>query len=500
MDFTQPVTLASALLPIVPEIGLTLLAIIILAIDMLTPEERRANIGIVATVGVVVILLVNLLLSQLVPPAGDLEGQLALGGMLRHDGLALIFRTMVLLAAALTCLMSVDLEKIGRQGEYYAIVVVAALGMSLMSAAADLIMVFLGLETTSISLYILAGFMRDDDKSSESGLKYFLFGAFTSVIMLYGLSLLYGFTGETNIYALAGPLSERMAGGEEGVFALILALVLVIVGFGFKVAAVPFHFWTPDVYQGAPTPVTAFISTASKAASFALLLRVFLAVFPSMQDQWTALVAAIAAATMTLGNVLALPQRNIKRLLAYSSIAQAGYALVGVVAISDLGAASVAFYMFMYVLTNIGAFTVVVLFSRATGSDDIADYAGLSRRSPSLALAMVVSLLSLGGIPPLAGFFGKFFLFSAAIQADMVWLAVVGVLNAIVALYYYLTVIKIMYVDKPADETAIAVPRPHAVTLVVTSLGVILMGTLSTPWFNWAVTAASGLGLPGVLN
>jgi NADH-quinone oxidoreductase subunit N len=204
---------------------------------------------------------------------------------------------------------------------------------------------------------------------------------------------------------------------------------------------------------------------------------------------------------MTLGNVLALPQRNIKRLLAYSSIAQAGYALIGVVAISDLGAAAVTFYMFMYVLTNIGAFTVIVLFSRATGSEDIADYAGLSRRSPYLALALVVALLSLAGIPPLAGFMGKFYLFSAAVQADMVWLAIVGVLNAIVALYYYLTVIKIMYVDSSDDDSPIQVPHAHAFTLVVTSVGVLLMGTIpSVPWFEWAVTAASGLGLPGVMN
>jgi NADH-quinone oxidoreductase subunit N len=291
-----------------------------------------------------------------------------------------------------------------------------------------------------------------------------------------------------------------LADGAEGTFSLILALVLVVVGFGFKVAAVPFHFWTPDVYQGAPTPITAFISTASKAASFALLLRVFLAVFPPMEAQWTALVAAMAAATMTLGNVLALPQRNIKRLLAYSSIAQAGYVLVGVVAISDLGAAAVAFYLFMYVFTNIGAFTVVVLFSRATGSEDIADYAGLSRRAPNLALAMVVALLSLGGIPPLAGFFGKFYLFTAAVQADMVWLAVVGVLNAILALYYYLSLIKVMYVDRSEDQTQILVPRTHGVTLVVTSLAVIIMGTISTPFFQWAVTAADGLNLPGVMN
>jgi NADH-quinone oxidoreductase subunit N len=357
-------------------------------------------------------------------------------------------------------------------------------------------MVFLALETSSICLYILAGFLRDVPRSTEAGLKYYLFGSFMAGLFLYGLSLLFGYTGTTNIYALAEPLGALVSSGETGIFALILALLLMLAGFGFKVAAVPFHFWTPDVYEGAPTPVTAFVSTASKAASFALLVRVFSVVWPDGSAiYWTGLLAAMSVVTMTLGNLLALVQRNIKRLLAYSSIAQAGYTLIGVVALnnSELGAASVAFYMLMYVLTNIAAFTVIIAVSNTVGSDEIRDFAGLGRRAPYLALAMVLALLSLSGVPPLAGFFGKFFLFAAAVDAGYVWLAVIGVLNAIVALYYYLTVIKLMYVDEAPDVRPIGVSTAYRTVLFITGIGILLMGTLAGPFWAWAINAASSL-------
>jgi NADH-quinone oxidoreductase subunit N len=273
-----------------------------------------------------------------------------------------------------------------------------------------------------------------------------------------------------------------------------VALLLLLAGFGFKIAAVPFHFWTPDVYEGAPTPVTAFVSTASKAASFALLVRVFSVIWPAEAVVfWAGLLAAMSAITMTLGNLLALVQTNIKRMLAYSSIAQAGYTLMGVIALSELGTASVVFYMFMYILTNITAFTVIIIVSNTVEGDAIKDFAGLSRRSPYLAIAMVLALLSLSGVPPLAGFFGKIFLFAAAIQAGYVWLAVIGVLNVIVALYYYLSVIKVMYVDESEDTRPIRFAPSYTVVLFVTGLGILLMGTVPGPWFNWALDAANGL-------
>jgi NADH-quinone oxidoreductase subunit N len=378
---------------------------------------------------------------------------------------------------------------LGKEGEYFLVLIAAVLGMNLMASAADLIMLYLALEMTSIGLYALAGFLRENDKSAESGLKYFLFGAFTSSVMLYGFSLLYGFTGQTNLYALSAALSGLPPEAS------LLALLLVLVGFGFKVSAVPFHFWAPDVYEGAPTPVTAFLSVASKAAGFAVLIRVLLAVFPGVEGTWTTLIAVISALTMTLGNVIALTQRNIKRLLAYSSIGQAGYMLMGLAALSTNGLAAILYYLGMYTLTNLAAFGVIVLVSRVTGSDEIADYSGLSRRSPGLALALLVAFLSLGGIPPLAGFFGKFYLFTAVMQTgSLVWLVVVAVLNAFIGLYYYLVVLKVVYLGTPKDETAMyPVPRPYTLALWLCALGVIFVGAIIGPWVSIATAAASGL-------
>ena len=493
--FTESVPALQIIIPILPEIGLLVLLLLVLAWDLFTRPARRRTVGILAGVGMLAILAANLVVGLYAVSDSRYAGP-ALGGMIHYDMLALIFRTMVLLSGALTTIISVDTPVVGRQGEYYAILIVAVMGMTLMSAASDLIIVFLALETASVSLYLLAGFLRESPRSTEAGLKYYLFGAATAGLLLYGLSLLFGFAGTTDIYEMAGPLGGLLTEGPQGAFGLVVALLLVLVGFGFKIAAVPFHFWTPDVYQGAPTPITAFISTASKAASFALLMRVFSAVWPvEAAPYWTGLLAAIAVITVTLGNLLALVQRNIKRLLAYSSIAQAGYTLFGVVALTetDLGAAAVAFYMFMYVLTNILAFTVIVVVSNASGSDEIADFAGLHRRAPYLALAMVLALLSLGGVPPLAGFFGKFFLFAAAVEAGYIWLAVIGVLNVILALYYYLTVIKVMYVDPVVDDHPIAVTPALSSVMWVAGVGVIVMGTVAAPWWNWALHAAQSL-------
>lgn len=490
--FTETVPFDQVIIPILPEVGLALLLLLVLALDLFFRPMHRRSVGVVAGVGMLVILVANVVVGLMTVGNPTYAGPM-LGGMIQYDMLAVIFRTMVLLAGALTCLISVDLPGVSNKGEFYAIVIVATLGLSLMTAASDLIMLFLALETASISLYVLAGFLRDSRISTEAGIKYFLFGSASAGVFLYGLSLLFGFTGTTSIYEMAGPLGELISGNAPATYGLIVALLFVLVGFGFKIAAVPFHFWTPDVYEGAPTSVTAFVSTASKAASFALLVRVFATVWPvEAVPYWTGLLAAIAVVTISFGNLLALVQRNIKRMLAYSSIAQAGYTLIGVVALTrtELGVAAVAFYMLMYVLTNILAFTVIIAVSNTTQSDDIADFAGLSRRKPYLALAMVLALLSLGGVPPLAGFFGKFFLFAAAVRAEYVWLAIVGVLNSIVALYYYLTVIKVMYVDETDDARPVVLRPASAVALWITGLGVLVLGTVATPWWNWALDAA----------
>lgn len=480
-DPFQPATL----LAVLPEFLLILLAALIMGLDVIWPESRRRTLGLLTAGGFGLTLAALFIFSR-----PSIEGALIFGGMLRDDGLAFIFRALFLFSGLIVSLLSLDAPGVERKGDYFAILIAAVIGMNFMAASADLLMLYLAIETTSVALYVLAGYLRDTDKSAESGVKYFLFGAFTSTVMLYGFSLLFGFTGETNIYAVA----DKLASGAAPLPAVIVSVLLVLVGFGFKVSAVPFHFWSPDVYEGAPTPITAFISVASKAAGFAVLMRVMLAAFPETQSYWVPLVAVISAFTMTVGNTIALAQKNIKRLLAYSSIAQAGYALMGLAANSQAGVAAVIFYLMMYTLTNLAAFGVIILASRVIGSDDIKDYAGLSRRAPGLSLAMMVAFLSLGGMPPLAGFFGKFFVFAAAVESNLIWLAVIGILNSIVGLYYYLTVLKVVYLYRSEKEDEkIPVPQGYAVALWVCSLGVILLGTWATPWIDWATRAAGNL-------
>lgn len=472
-------------LAILPEILLLVLGVVIILFDVLMPKERDRNLGWISAGGLTLILLLTLAVGR--PGA---EPTLMWGGMIRHDWLSFVFKLVFLFSAAITSLLVMDIENVGKRGEFYLLMLASTLGMNLMASAADLIMLYLSIETTSIPLYILAGFMTNDDKSTEAGFKYFLFGAMTSTIMLYGFSLLYGFTGTTNIYQMA----QNVQAGELSLGVLFGSVLLVLVGFGFKVSAVPFHFWAPDVYEGSPTPVAGFLSTASKAAGFAVLLRVLIAAFPAIAPYWGAIVAALATATMTLGNLLALAQKNIKRMLAYSSIAHAGYAMIGVVAISALGVTSVVFYLITYVVTNLAAFGVVAAVGRITGSDDIASYAGLSRRSPTLALAMLVSFLSLSGMPPFGGFIVKFGVFAAAIQANLVWLAVIGVLNSIVGLYYYLTVLKVVYLYRSEDEEKpLPVTRPYVLALAVLTLGIVLIGTVFAPWFSMSTTAAAAI-------
>ena len=469
----------SMLVAILPELALLLLAGIVVAVDAIWKPEQRRWLGWITAGGLMAVLVLSLLVAR----PGD-EARLLFGGMLRNDWFAFAFKLLFLFGAAVTALFAIDMKEIGHKGEFYALMLVSTLGMSLMASAADIIMLYLAIETTSIPLYIMAGFMTRDDKSTEAGFKYLLFGAATSTIMLYGFSLLYGFSGTTNLYTLA----EGFYNAGFPTLAVIGSFILVIIGFGFKISAVPLHFWAPDVYEGAPTPVTGFLSTASKAAGFAVLLRVLLTVYtPIVASEWTSVLATMAVLTMTLGNLLALAQKNIKRMLAFSSIAHAGYILIGVVALSELGVASMVFYLVAYLITNLAAFGAVVIFWQVTGSDEIAAYAGLSRRSPGLALAMMVAFLSLAGMPPLAGFVAKVFVFAAAVQADYVWLAVVGVLNSIIGLYYYLTVLKVIYLFRSDEEDKpFQVTRPNRIALTALTIGIVLVGTLFGPWFNLA--------------
>ncbi len=476
------------LLAILPELLLLVLAAALLVVEPFWKEQFRRNAGWLTAGGLLAILLVSLIFGR---PS---EPQAVFGGMLRFDWYGFFLKMLLIFSAAITSLLMMDHEKLGRRGESYLLMLASTIGMCLMVSAGDLVMLYLAIETTSIPLYVLSGFMLDDKASTEAGFKYLLYGALTSAIMLYGFSLLYGFAGTTNLYQLAGTFSA----GASNILLVLGVIFLILVGLGFKISAVPFHFWAPDVYHGAPTPVAGFLSTASKAAGFAVVLRLFAAAFPEFAPSWTTIMALLSVVSMTVGNLLALAQSNIKRMLAYSSIAHAGYALIGVVAFSPLGTLSTVFYLAAYILTNLLAFGAVMVFSRISGSDELKDYAGLSRRSPELALAMLVAFLSLAGMPPFGGFVAKVFVFAAAIQNPaLIWLAVVGILNSIVALYYYLNVLKYVYLyrmeGEGEEQHPVPLTRPYAIALAVLSAGIILIGTAFGPWYAWAAEAAQNL-------
>ncbi len=410
------------------------------------------------------------------PPVDSPIPVVAFGGMIRFDWLGFLFQMFFILAVGVTALFFMDTERLNQRAEAYLLMLAAAIGMCLMASSSDLVMLYLAIETTSIPLYILAGFLIGDERSTEAGFKYLLFGALTSAVLLYGFSLVYGFSGTTNLYDL-GKLFLHFDVLAVGVTFLILA------GLAFKVSLFPFHFWAPDTYEGAPSPVAGFLSTASKAAGFAVILRLAAAVFSSheVSVNWSLILAVLATLTMIVGNFIALAQKNVKRLLAYSSIAHAGYAMIGIVAFNQLGFASTVFYMVTYLLTNLLAFGIVSVVGRVTGSDDLTAYNGLSRRNAPLALAMLAAFLSLAGMPPFGGFVAKVFVFLAAINTGWVWLAVVGVLNSIVGLYYYLNVLKYVYLfrTEAQDEAQHPIPvsRPFMTGLVILVVGVILVGT-----------------------
>jgi NADH-quinone oxidoreductase subunit N len=362
------------------------------------------------------------------------------------------------------------------RGEYFALILFATLGMMIMAGGAELITVFLGVELMSVSLYVLAGYARTRMISNESSLKYFLLGSFASGFLLYGIALLYGSTGTTNIQAISKVLSTT---GLQSP-ALVIGMALLVVGFGFKAALAPFHMWTPDVYEGAPAPITAFMSAGPKAAAFAAFARIFYQALPTLQGDWTAVIWTMAALTMSVGNVIALVQENIKRMLAYSSIAHAGYVLVAFLAAGELGISSILYYMLAYTFMNIGAFALItVLGGKGEERVRVRDYRGLGYRHPWAAIAMSLFLFSLAGIPPTGGFMGKFYIFSAAVKEGYIGLAVIGVLNSVVSVYYYLRVTVAMYMEDPSGEGE--APKPVfspalVLAVVISAYGVLSLG------------------------
>jgi NADH-quinone oxidoreductase subunit N len=412
------------------------------------------------------------------------------GGMIRVDTAGFVFRLIFLTGAALTALFAARIKEIGSHAVFFALLVISTIGMSLMASAADLVMLYLAIEMTSLPMYILAGFAVKENSSVESGLKYLLYGAMASAVMLYGLSLLYGFTGTTQLYEIVTVLQS----GAVSLSLQLVILFLVMAGFGFKVSAVPFHFWAPDVYHGSPTPVSGYLSTASKAAGFIVLMRFLFSAFSYQQDSWGLLIAILATVSMFTGNLLALVQKNLKRLFAYSSIAHAGYILIGVAAGNALGIKASMYYLIAYLFTNLAAFGVITIVERQKGSSEIETFRGLSKSSPGLAYILLASLLSLGGIPPFGGFISKVLVFASAAEANLIWLLLVGVLNSIIALYYYLQVMRIIFEDTQ-EVMQIPVSKTWKFALGVCVIGIIILGVIYTPWLNLVTTASTNLML-----
>jgi NADH-quinone oxidoreductase subunit N len=472
---------------ILPELVLTAGALVVLIADVLLPRGSRA-------LAWVTLLVIGATFASLAPFART-HVEVA-HGLLAVDQFALFFKIVFLAAAALTVLMSIRYLEIegASPGEYYFLILCATLGMMIMAGGIDLITIFVGLETMAVSFYILAGFIKPNQRSNEAAVKYFLLGAFSLGILLYGMSLMYGLSGTTNLRTMAVAFA-----GQEGDPRLVLAVILVVAGVGFKIAAVPFHMWAPDVYEGAPTPVTAFLSVGSKAASFAMLLRIFLEGLPSMNASWRLLFEGLAIATMTVGNLAALTQTNLKRMLAYSSIAHAGYLLIGVVAGTTRGVTAMMIYLLIYSFTQIGAFIIIVIMQRQdVVGDELKDFSGLHARHPFAAFAMLVFMLSLGGIPPTAGFMGKLWLFGAAIDAGYVWLAVIAVLNSAVSLYYYIRIVVFMYVKPQGAGSEVKTTPSLGFALAVAVIATIALGVYPRLLFELAEMSARTLGVAPV--
>ncbi len=470
---------------IAPELWLVGLAVVLLLADLVVPPSRKFVVGLVGAVGLLLSIIPAVALLQAEPHA-------VLFGSYVVDGFAIFFKVIVAVATALVILASIAYfnSTIRFEGEFYALLVFTALGLVLMAASTDLILLALSIEFVSLTSYVLAGYLKANPKSNEAGIKYFLFGAAASAVMLFGFSVLYGLTGATNFYELAARLRTAPP------VALYLGVTMMLAGFGFKISMVPFHQWTPDVYEGAPTPVAAFLSVGSKAAGFAALVRILLVAIDPARVDWVLLIAILAAVSMTLGNLLALPQRNIKRMLAYSSIAHAGFILIGLAAFrGNFGAPGLLIYLFGYMFTQLGAFFVAVLIGRQLGTDEIADFAGLSRRAPVAAFLMAVFMLSLTGIPPTAVFIGKFYVLAAAIDNGLLWLAVVGIVNSVVSLYYYMAVVRTMYVVPATATTPIEEPASLQVALGIAGLGTLLIGLYPQPLIDLALSARLFFGL-----
>jgi len=460
-----------------PEICLAITAVAAIVADLLFKRKGAVTIASLAGIGIATVLTVSLL---------NKNPQTIGNGLFALDNYAIFFTLLFLGLAFMVILASTDYvsRMSDFHGEFHALILTATLGAMLTAAATDIISILLSVELTAISFYALVGFLKDG-KASESSLKYLLLGAVNSAVLLYGLAMVFGFSGSTRLAEIAQAVSNIPSQGAAGSAGLIFGLALVGAGFSFKIAAVPFHMWAPDVYEGAPTPITLYLSTASKIAGFAILLRFLLTGFiqpMALSQNWGIALAVISALTMTLGNLVAIPQTNIKRLLAYSSIAQSGYMLIALASLGMTAAASntiqssLLFYILAFALAEIAVFAVVIIVSHKINNDLIEGYAGLAKRSPLLAVTLTIGLLSLMGLPPMAGFIAKFYVFSQAARSGLGWLVIIAVINSVISAYYYLRIVKTMWMDAPAGDESISSSSAPKLALIIACIGIVILG------------------------
>ena len=468
---------AADLLLLLPEILLTVWLCVILTVDFSLrrlPQQQLAYLSIAGLLAV----LASLIWFDMEGFSGTLFGR-----MFVVDGLALFFKMFIVGATILVILVSIDYVKRFQffKGEYYFLVMMAALGMMFMASANDLLSLFITLEFSTFGFYVLVAYLREDPASNEAGLKFFILGVFAAGLLAYGISLVYGETGML-VFADIASASPN--------FGLIIGFLLIFAALGFKIGAVPFHAWIPDTYHGAPTPVTTFLSIAPKGAAFAIFIRMLFVSLATFKPAWVLLLVGASILSMTYGNIVAIAQRNIKRLLAYSGIAQIGNVLIGLAAGTKMGSDAILFYLLTYLFANLGAFAVVIAVGNAIRSDEIEDYNGLNRRSPFLAFSMLVFLLSLAGVPPLAGFIGKLYIFVAAIKEELYTLIAVGLINIVIAMYYYLVIVKKMYINEPSDPSTLSITAPIKVAVYVGLAGTLLLGIYPGPFIDWIVAAS----------
>jgi NADH-quinone oxidoreductase subunit N len=461
-----------------PELFMVCAGLFLILIDLMVRKKEA-----VALAGVIGTLIAFYFSFKLYAQYGT---HTAFGGMFVLDGYSNFFKIVFYINVILTIFISLRYISLERAsfGEYYALLLFSTSGMMIVASSLDLIVLYLGLELMSLSTYILVGIMRHDAKSNEAALKYFLLGGFSSAFLLYGASLIYGLTGTTDIMLIAEFIRENGLAGNR---MLLLSVVLFVVAFGFKIAAAPFHMWAPDAYEGAPTSITAFMSVGPKAAGFAALGRVFMIAFSSMKVEWSAILIPLAVLSMCIGNIAAIAQTNIKRMLAYSSIAHAGYALLGVITGTGEGILSMMNYMFIYAFMNIGAFSVVIMLrSEGMKGEDLSDYEGLARSHPLASALMLVFMFSLTGIPPTAGFIAKFSIFMEAIRAGYVLLVIIAVIFSVASAFFYLRVVMYMYMKEPRGEVVLSTSVPLSFTLALTTAVTLILGIFPSLLFDFS--------------